>query len=469
MNNQKNSKTATATKTQELCIDLPGESVQCWRSSDNIKVVLRKHRDVIFDINLKKDAVYTIESENEFYSPREKKLLRIASFFDGERFSIWVGREFRGKILLRLNGAEMGRYEINKLDKTNYAPDPKVKPEPFMVIMGSKQDTEPFMCTASDPFGVQRMQLSFAPTIEPRLAFLKSVGGQFEYAYSRMLTEIKEYVVAAEVAIEEIHAAVLANLEHGPITGKIAEIFVPPAKGDESKPIYKAIGAAVAATGADVATSNWFKESAGYVQEHWKSLNKIAMTVHIEKKAIGKYRAVIKGKPLTQIIAQSAGSNAVAQTKHYRNALGSQQTKFIDGGFARTGRDGYGGARRIALTNYENFRGGLKIQVIGTVIDLFVDAHTVFFDEKGSQDLSEFLGRAGVSIAKAGATAALGSILAAAGTTMVTAGAVALGVTAAPVFVVVAVAVAGYILAATIVDYIDNGLEIKETVANLAR
>lgn len=33
---------------QEVCIDLPGETVQCWRSADNLKVVLKKHRDVIF-------------------------------------------------------------------------------------------------------------------------------------------------------------------------------------------------------------------------------------------------------------------------------------------------------------------------------------------------------------------------------------------------------------------------------------
>ena len=77
-----NSKNATAAKnatTQDVCIDLPGESVKCWRSSDNIRVILRKHRDVIFDINFGKDAIYTVESKFDFYSPREKKLLRKAN------------------------------------------------------------------------------------------------------------------------------------------------------------------------------------------------------------------------------------------------------------------------------------------------------------------------------------------------------------------------------------------------------
>lgn len=59
---------------QELCIDLPGESVQCWRSSDNLKVVLKKHRDIIFDINLGDKKTYTVESTtSNFYSARDKK------------------------------------------------------------------------------------------------------------------------------------------------------------------------------------------------------------------------------------------------------------------------------------------------------------------------------------------------------------------------------------------------------------
>lgn len=96
MSNQKKSKPTLTVKHQEVCIDLPGESVQCWRSSDKVKVILRKHRDIIFDLNLKKDAVYTVESKDLFYNPREKKLSNSAVFSDGERFNIWVGRNFFG-------------------------------------------------------------------------------------------------------------------------------------------------------------------------------------------------------------------------------------------------------------------------------------------------------------------------------------------------------------------------------------
>lgn len=53
-----NSNEKTLSKTQQLCIDLPGEAVQCWRSSDNLQILLRKHRDVIFDIRIGNGASY---------------------------------------------------------------------------------------------------------------------------------------------------------------------------------------------------------------------------------------------------------------------------------------------------------------------------------------------------------------------------------------------------------------------------
>lgn len=465
----KNANAAKSPTTQDVCIDLPGESVQCWRSSDNIRVILRKHRDVIFDINFSKDAIYTVESKFDFYSPREKKLLRKASFFDGERLHIWVGREFRGCLVLKFKDAVIGQYEVNKLDTASYGADPKAKPEPLLVVMGKKPDTQPFACTTDDPFGIGRTQLVLAPTISPKLAFLSKVGSQFDYAYPQDPPEVKEYVVVTEVGPEEIQSHVLKQLESDAVTGRPTELFAEPKNGSGNSMLYRALGAAAAnIAGNETITSNWFKETTGYLQENFRSLNKIAMTVRIEKKVNGKYRMLIKGKPMTQLIAQSLGG-ARAKVTHHRSALGSEKSKFIDGGFGKTGKAGYGGARRIVMTASENFKGGMKIQVIGTVIDLFVDANSVFLDEKGSGDLSEFLGRAGVSIAKAGATAALGSIFAAAGTVFITAAAVAFGATAAPVIAVMAIVVGGYILAATIVDFADNALEIKETVAKVTR
>jgi hypothetical protein len=175
----------------------------------------------------------------------------------------------------------------------------------------------------------------------------------------------------------------------------------------------------------------------------------------------------LKGKPFTKVIA-AALAGKTAKTVHKNLPLGSKATSFIDGEFAKSGKAGYG-ARRIMLTAAENYKGGVKVQIIGTVIDLFVDVHSVYFDEKGSKDLSEFLGRAGVTLVKAGLTAAIGSVFAAGGIAFVTAGAAVMGLGAAPVIAVVAVVIGGYILAAAIVDFIDDGLKVKQTVAEMAR
>ena len=134
---------------QELCIDLPGESIQCWRSSDNIRVILRKHRDVIFDLKLADGNVYTIEATNsDFYNARDKKLISIksrdlAKFKDGERMHVWVAREFSGALILKCKGQVLMRLEPNKLDDHKYDKSPQTKPAPIIVAFDSQRIGSP--------------------------------------------------------------------------------------------------------------------------------------------------------------------------------------------------------------------------------------------------------------------------------------------------------------------------------------
>jgi hypothetical protein len=461
-------KTAKKAKTptrQEVCIDLPGESVQCWRSSDNITIKLRKHRDVFFDLSVKTGAIYTVEAGSDFYSPRDKKLLRKAKFKDGEKFNLWIGREFKGRLVLKSDGKIMGTYEVNQLDTKSYDADPKTKPEPLMVIMGQKPAPSSFMCTADDQFGITSTQQPFKLSFDPKLSALKDFGTEFNYHYSLDPPQVKEYVAVTEALPHEIQPQVLKQLESGvAVEGGPAQIFLEPEKGQPPSLLHTALGIT-----ADVLTSNAFKESTGYVQENFRALNQLTMRVRIEMRVKGKYRVVLKGLPVTKWVGQALGITKNAKPMHVNMPLGSEGSSFLDGGFGKSGKAGYGGFKRVMLTTAENFRSGLKIQIIGTVIDLIVDVNTVYFDEKGSKDLSEFLARAGVSIAKAGATAALGALLSSVLLSLATAGAVAVGAAAAPVIAVVAVVIAGYVIAATIVDKVDDTLEIKTGAANLAR
>jgi hypothetical protein len=464
----KQANTSSNGKVQDVCIDLPGERVQCWRSSDNVRVILRKHRDVFFDINLKNNAIYKVESKSEFYSPREKKLVKMAHFFDGERFHIWVGREFKGCLILSADGVILGNYEIIALDPARYGSDPKEKPEPLLVAMG--KGSQELTCTAADPFGAGKSQLDIFSMLEPKLPLLTNIGGsRFDYAYSPDPPEIEEYVAVVDVAPDEIRPEILKQLDSGAVAGAPSQIFTIPNKKNEDSYLIRALATtATAIAGNEFLTHNGFKETAGYFQEHWKALDEISMKIRIEKKAKGQYKAVLKGKPLSLHVAE-LGAATKSKVTHRSAALGSKSTGFFDGGFGKAGKGGYGGAKRILLTAARNFKGGVKIQIVGTIIDLFVDAHSVYFDEKGSKDLSEFLGRAGVSIVKAGLTAAIGSVFAATSMAAITSTAVAFGAVTAPVALVVLVVVGGFILAAMAVDKIDDAFKVKQSVADWAR
>jgi hypothetical protein len=127
---------------QDVCIDLPGETVQCWRSSDNIRVVLRKHRDVIFDLNLGTGKTYTVQAtKSDFYNARDKKLVyakrrEMVTFKDGERLHLWVTRNFDGALILKCGSETLMRLTPNELDKCQYDDAPKTKPAPIIVAIG---------------------------------------------------------------------------------------------------------------------------------------------------------------------------------------------------------------------------------------------------------------------------------------------------------------------------------------------
>lgn len=452
---------------QEQCIDLPGETVSCWRSRDNLRVILRKHRDVFFDINLKPGATYTVEAMSDFYFPQAKKLVRKVDFKDGERLHLWVGRGFEGGLVLKQGTSVIGEFTVSVLDKQDYGPDPKIKPEPLMIILGSREMPNSIFRQPDDPYGVLKIRSFFNPQYDPKVAILRDYGAKHEYSCTKEDPEISDYVCVTEAVSSDLQEQALRRLEDGnSVEGGVSQIFILPTSDRAPSGLYAALAATISnISGNEHLTSNWFKESAGYLQENWRSLDKILMRVRVEKKAKGKYRVIFRGRPLSKIAAQAIGGSAQVKKAVHSTPMGTGKSAFLDGGFARDGKSGYGGMKRMILTSSENFRGGMKIQIIGTVIDIIGDVNDVYFKEEGSRDLSEFLGRAGVSIAKAGATAVIGSAIAA----LAVAG-VALFFTAGmPVVLGVMIVVGGYILAATIVDKIDSHFGIKESVAERVR
>ena len=169
---RKPSKLALPEDTQRVCIDLPGEDIRCHIYMPKLQIMLRKHRDVIFEIALFKGMTYTVEADqSDFYNARDKKLVEFkkkhkVSFADGERMHLWVARQFKGSLLLKANGKVMGRYEPGALDNTRYDDDPATKPAPLIVVLKNEPDqtaasspgpqASAMQCTADDPLGIGR-------------------------------------------------------------------------------------------------------------------------------------------------------------------------------------------------------------------------------------------------------------------------------------------------------------------------
>lgn len=151
-------------ETQRVCIDLPGEHLRCVVHKPNLQIMLRKHRDVVFDIRLFKGMQYTVEADqSDFYSAKDKKLVefkkkQIVTFNDGERMHLHLGRTFSGSLILKANGKVMGRWKPSELDSNTYDEAPETKLAPLMVVMKNGDDAGPTNSgaaqSAGDPLGL---------------------------------------------------------------------------------------------------------------------------------------------------------------------------------------------------------------------------------------------------------------------------------------------------------------------------
>jgi len=160
--NSGNSSSKPKTKTVVIPIDLPGQPIQCWTGDvEKIKVILRKHRDVIFDIGLGGGRTYSVRSElSEMYDTRTKKLIHPREeviFKDGEMLHLWVSRNFKGKIFLFEGANKISSYELGKFDNGIESFDPEFKPPPISIIMKNE-----FILGRQKAFEVVQLDGSFS-------------------------------------------------------------------------------------------------------------------------------------------------------------------------------------------------------------------------------------------------------------------------------------------------------------------
>lgn len=160
-------------------IDLPGEppKSKLWCGVNNL-IILRKQRDVVFDIKLGNGATYTVTTDkpkneySRFYDPKRKLNTTNVTFQDGEPCHIWLGRTFQGSLILKQGDKVLGRYPIRKMDCTQgCTEEPKDKPAPMLIILhDDKSLSQSLQALVEDPQGASRPAMPVANDIQAAAA-----------------------------------------------------------------------------------------------------------------------------------------------------------------------------------------------------------------------------------------------------------------------------------------------------------
>ena len=382
---RKPSKPALPEDTQQACIDLPGEDVHCYIYKPKLQIMLRKHRDVIFEIALFKGMTYTVEADqSDFYNARDKKLVEFkkkhkVSFTDGERMHLWVARGFKGHLILKANGKVLGRYEPRALDNKWYDDEPTTKPAPLILVMKNQPAATPSTKLAAAMARDRAAPDPLAPWTPPQ--------SPFELAISKTAGEQDQSMHVVEVKL-------------GADTPQsVADFFK---QGGEQT--------AIDATG--IMTRNWlwaqitgssayFSDNKQWIKELWKEKFYLQRIVH---KSGPKWYIVLKG---------NTGLREYLTAARY----GTNHAKVI----AITA--GAGAASGLRHAAWEAARGSIKkAGFLALVFTITLDTAEWLADYeqrdpatgKPRKDLFDLMFKIGLDVAKAGISAAIGSLLIAA-------------------------------------------------------
>ncbi|MDC7704603.1 hypothetical protein [Vogesella indigofera] len=424
-------------------IDLPGQTVDLETGTDTT-VILRKHRDVIFHFalqNVKKIEVKVpgkSVAKSTLYDPKQKKLVKTLTIPNGAPYPVWIGREFNAEISVFGDGKLIGRYNPKKLDPSPVDPAPPFKPQP--ILIGFKEDAKAGagQCTPDDPYGIGAAFHQQQPWLGKNLDFVSTLKDLQDYQYKNLLPELtpQQRVV--------MHVLPLSM----PAAQSLPESHELAVKPDELEKYLNQtqLQAFMSSTLDGAAGSTLFKSAADYVKDnrHWRERLSGQMRL---KKVRGQLMLVWVGR---------SDPNKLKHLPGTTYGMANPKVAGVTGGYTVKSNQPF---RRFALsalqTTGNNALDAVKprkaLGPVGFVLDVYGDYRKVFHDQNGSKDVTEFLGRAGLSLVSAGASAALGGALAGVGMMLTSAVYVAAGITM-PVAVVLVVGFVAFLLASTIID-----------------
>ncbi|MEX3951752.1 hypothetical protein AB4Y40_28865 [Paraburkholderia sp. EG287B] len=439
------------------CIDLPGEPVNCWAETD-LTVLLRKHRDVIFDIELKKGATYSVEATQDWmYDVKKKKRVQKGQFQDGERYHLWVGRDFKGELVLSMNGTVLHRYSLAALNLRGESSDPKVKPAPLILTLGNQPGSK---TQAQFTGGLQQGMSLFA---KPNTLVCRNTNGELPGAawWGGMIPlDFGEQAHVSTTA--SMPAALQAHAEEDTVV-HVFEVSLSNAPA-EIVAFAENGGEDTALDTNKIVTRNWLlgqlaggtsfvKDNFGELRDLWNRSFRVMQIVH--PKAGAKTYVVFRG---------NAGLRKVITGTRY----GAKSSKIL----AITA--GTGTFESATAAAWEASKGAFKratgIALVFTIAldaaEWYHDYSKVGPDGKHSKDLYDLFAKVGVDLVAAGITAAVSTALVGAVTTaLLSAGLIA----SAPVWAVAAAAIGVAVAVGYLINLADNEFHITHWVAEKLR
>ncbi|UEP35174.1 hypothetical protein LL998_02460 [Burkholderia ambifaria] len=378
-----------------VCIDLPGEPVSCWAESD-ITVLLRKHRDVIFDLHISKGATYSLEApEDWIYDVAQKKRVKQGRFSDGQRYHIWIGRDFKGELVLKRDGKVFQRYSMLQFGLVDGSSDPKVKPEPIIIAMNINMPTSrpPFAAPRVNPLGTSISSSPGASVLRSLQAAEPSdplsIGQVGVFPLPIKLSQdadVKstQYAHVTEVNLAAVPREIIDTLS----SGGAEETAIDPNK---------------------IATRNWLtaqlagvaaflNDNKKWADELWSQKFRLVKVVH--KNAGEKWYVVFSGNPKLRQLMSAA-------------RYGVQHEKVL------TIAGGAGNAASRAAAAKEAFTGAFKkagrIAFVFTIAldtaEWLRDYEQIDHEGKRRKHVSDLLGKIFIDVTKAGLNAAVTSIV----------------------------------------------------------
>ena len=422
-----------------VCIDLPGEPVECWVETD-VTVLLRKHRDVIFDLHIKPGATYTVEAtEDWIYDVAKKKRVKHGQFSDGQRYHIWISRDFKGYLLLKQDGKELQRYSMFQFGLTGGSSDPKVKPEPIIIAMhvDPREGARPAAATpsmTSDPLSSADSQSLFE--------FASSAGASL-----RPLAQPWQWCPLP------VHLSENSSVEP-PQQAQVVEVDKQSIPRELLDQIAAGGSAETAIDTNKIATRNWLlgqlagmtafiSDNKEWIRELWSENFRLTRVVH--KRVGERWYVVFTGNPRSRKLITAA-----------RYGVKHEKVLTIAGG---AGSVESGIAAAWEGTKEALKKAGLIALIFTITLDTaewLHDYQQVGADGKQKRDFADLLGKIGIDFAKAGLSAAIASSLVGVGVALLS-GAIVLPVAAIVVGTLVAAVIVGYGL-----DLLDQKMHVTD-------